>query len=235
MAGFEEAWGLAEQVEGWLTKAQGRALFSAAAATPPGTTAVEVGTHHGKSALVIAAGLPAGVELTCVDPYGDPRWGGGHEALGALRANLESTPSMSEVRLVRSRSGDAAAAWPGSAPLGFVYIDGAHDYASARDDIALWGKHLVDGGSMLIHDAFSAPGVTFALLREVATSTRYHYHESTGSLVRLRVARPSLVSRIRLLLRLTYFARNIAVKVALARQWHSLAHALGHRSHDCPY
>ena len=77
---FAEVWRIAETVDGWLLPEQGLALFEAAQRVTPGTAAVEIGSHRGKSAVIIAMGLPDGVSLTAVDPFDDPRWGGGPES-----------------------------------------------------------------------------------------------------------------------------------------------------------
>ena len=76
---FAEAWTMASTVDGWLTEGQGRALFEAGRRLLGGTTAVEIGSHRGKSAILIASGLPEGGRLVAVDPFDNPRWGGGPE------------------------------------------------------------------------------------------------------------------------------------------------------------
>ncbi|MGZ5207310.1 MAG: class I SAM-dependent methyltransferase, partial [Solirubrobacteraceae bacterium] len=64
---FDAAWAEARNVEGWLTVAQGRRLYAAAAAVAPAGRVVEIGSFRGRSAIVIAG---AGVrELVCIDPH----------------------------------------------------------------------------------------------------------------------------------------------------------------------
>ena len=51
------------------------------------------------------------------------------------------------------------------ASIDLLYVDGAHRYAPARDDIARWGARVRPGGLLLIHDSFSSVGVTLAQAR----------------------------------------------------------------------
>ncbi len=52
-----------------------------------------------------------------------------------------------------------------------LYIDGAHRYAPARDDIRRWGDRVPPGGTLLIHDSFSSVGVTGAILTSLTFSS----------------------------------------------------------------
>ena len=63
-----------------------------------------------------------------------------------------------------------------------LYIDGAHRYGPARDDIRDWGARVADGGTLLIHDSFSSIGVTAAILRELLLSGRFRYVTRSRSL-----------------------------------------------------
>ena len=51
-----------------------------------------------------------------------------------------------------------------------------------RADLADWGRRVVPGGTMLVHDAFSSIGVTSALLVVCAGSREWRYARRTGSL-----------------------------------------------------
>ena len=79
----------------------------------------------------------------------------------AFRANLERAGVAERVRHVRLPSQDALAELPGEVDL--LYVDGAHRYGPARDDLARWGARVRPGGRMLVHDAFSSIGVTLAI------------------------------------------------------------------------
>lgn len=229
---FAEAYAVAERLPGWLTEAQARCLHDAAAALDPDATVVEIGSHHGRSAVMIASGLPDGARLVAVDSFPeDWRYGGaGTEA--AFRGNLAAAGVQDVVDLRVATSAEVRRAWTG--PLDLIYVDGKHDYWSCRDDLR-WSRHVVPGGTVLVHDAFSSLGVTTALLRELATSRTLRYTGRVGSLARLEVAAPTIADRARLLTELPWWIRNLAVKVTLRLRLRPLTRALGHHDLADPY
>ena len=219
-ATFEEAWSLAEHVEGWLTPAQGRVLFDAAGRVEAGQAVVEVGSHRGKSTILLASGLHDDAVLTAIDPFDDPRWGGGPESLAIFERNVAAAGVADRVRLFRGRSGDAAAGWDGP-PVGLAWIDGAHDRGSVLTDIDGWDAHLAAGGTLLLHDAFSAVGTTEAVLERLWWSRDYRYVGHVRTLVEFRKERRSALQAagdaIRLGGRLGFFSRMLAIKLARRR------------------
>jgi hypothetical protein len=222
---FDEAWQRASDVEGWLLKDQGRALFDAAATLAPGTVAVEIGSHRGKSATIIALGLPDGARLTAVDPFDDPRWGGGPESLATFTANMDRAGVLDRVDLFRGLSEEASAAWSGP-PVGFLWVDGAHDLASTLTDFDGWLPHMAVGAHLYVHDAFSAIGTTQAILRRFWFSSTVEYLGCERTLCKFRVARLSgwrrVSSGLRLMGRFPFFARMVAIKISRRRGWHGL-------------
>ena len=54
-----------------------------------------------------------------------------------------------KVLLVKQSSQDASQTIPA---LDFAYLDGAHDYESVKQDIALWWPKIVQGGALAGHD-----------------------------------------------------------------------------------
>ena len=222
---FAEAWRLAETVDGWLLPEQGQALFEAAQKVQPGTAAVEIGSHRGKSAVIIAKGLPEGVSLTAVDPFDDPRWGGGPESLTAFQANIERAGVTDRVELFRGLSQEASASWSG-APVGFLWVDGAHDLESTLTDFDGWKPHMAAHSFIYVHDAFSAVGTTRAILRRFWFSKNVRYVGAARTLAKFEVGDFSvaqrLVAGIKLTRRLFFFARMVAIKISRRRGWHGL-------------
>ena len=220
---FEQAFAAADSVEGWLTEAQARRLWDRAAELRPGAVAVEIGSFRGRSAVVLASALPDGAELVAIDPHaGNDR--GPQEIRGreveaaddnrAFRENLERAGVTGRVRHVRDFSQQALGAVDGEVDL--LFVDGAHRYGPARDDLRLWGARVREGGAMLVHDSFSSIGVTLATLRAITLTGGWRYGGRSGSLAEYRREPASLVNRLTQLAQLPWFARNVALKVLIA-------------------
>jgi predicted O-methyltransferase YrrM len=231
-SGFDVAWAHACRIEGWLTREQARVLHDAALAVPPGGTVVEIGSHHGRSTVVLAAALTPPSRLVAVDPF-DPHWRyGGPDTETSLRSHLAAAGLSDRVELLASTSRAARAAYPGEVAL--LYIDGKHDYWTVRDDLR-WASFVPEGGLVLVHDAFASLGVTLALLRTVPSSPRLAYVGRVGSLARLEVRRARASDRLRPLRELPWFGRNLLVKVLLRLRLRSVARLLGHADATDPF
>jgi hypothetical protein len=225
---FAEAWRHADGVNGWLLEDQGRALFEAAASIPPQTAAVEIGSHHGKSAILIALGLPDGVRLTAVDPFDDPRWGGGPESLEAFKANVAAAGVADRIDLFRGLSEEASATWRGL-PVGFLWVDGAHDLVSTLKDFDGWMPHMATKGRLYVHDAFSAVGTTRAIVRRFFLAPNVRFLGAERTCAMFEVGPVSFLGRLRsaagISWHLVFFARMLAIKVARRRGWKGLERA----------
>jgi hypothetical protein len=190
---------------------------------------------------VLALAAPAGAELIAIDPHAGSDRGPqefaadaarGDEDYEAFHANLVAAGVGERVRHVRRTSADALAHVDGR--LSLLYVDGAHRFAPARDDIARWGARVAPGGAMLVHDAFSSIGVTAALLVEcVARRGGWRYAGRTGSLAEYeRAAGPlsrgeRLRSAARQLAQLPWFLRNVLIKALVLAGLRGLAHRIG--------
>ena len=245
-AGFERALALVDGVEGWLSDPQARALYDAAFAVAAPGLVVEIGSFRGRSTIVLAAAIADGVRLVAIDPHGGsdrgpqeiaPDAARGAEDHTAFVANLERAGLRERVHHVREFSDRALALVNG--PIEVLFVDGAHRYRPASRDIERWGERVRPGGTMLIHDAFNAVGVTLAQLALLVGSRQWRYQGRRGSLAiytREPVQGPARrENAARQLLELGYFARNCLIKVLLlARLW-PLTKLLGHRRGGWPY
>jgi predicted O-methyltransferase YrrM len=229
---FEDAWSLACRIEGWLTRDQAAALFGETRSLPPGSTVVEIGSHQGRSTVVLAAGLPAGGRLVAIDPF-DPSWRyGGSATQERLLSHVEAGGVADRVEVVATTSHAARAAYDGGVDL--LYVDGKHDYWTVRDDLR-WADRVPDGGVVLVHDAFSSLGVTLALLRTLPLVRRLTYTGRIGSLARIEARRPGLADRFRPARELPWWLRNLLVKVLLRLRLRPVARVLGHDDAADPY
>lgn len=222
---FADAWARADAIEGWLTREQAAVLFEAARSLPVGSTVIEIGSHQGRSTVVLASGLPAGGRLLAVDPF-DAEWRyGGPDTRARLLQHLTAAGVTDRVEVVAATSRAARASYDGE--VGLVYVDGKHDYWTVRDDLT-WAARVPDGGVVLVHDAFSSIGVTLALLRTLAVARRLAYAGRTGSLARLEARRPTVAERWRPLHEMPWWGRNLLVKMLLRLHLRWLARRLGH-------
>lgn len=226
------AFAAADRIPGWLTEAQAITLFDAAATLEPGARVVEIGSHLGRSAIMLAAGLPAQAQLTCVDPWGaDWRYGLPHTQQEFVRA-LTQVDLIDRISIRATTSQQALAGWQEAVDL--VYIDGKHDAASLVHDLG-WSRYLRPGASLFVHDAFSSIGVTLGLLWAVTGSRRLRYVGRVGSLAQFQKAAPSASDRGRLVAQLPWFARNVVIKVLLRLRLRGVAARMGHLDEADPY
>jgi hypothetical protein len=125
------------------------------------------------------------------------------------------------VRHVRAFSHAALSEVEGE--IDVLYIDGAHRFAPASDDILRWGERVRPGGTMLIHDSFSSVGVTLAILRRLAFGRRFRYVGRSGSLTEYRCEDVAdlRANAGRQLAQLPWFAENVALKALIVAKLRS--------------
>jgi predicted O-methyltransferase YrrM len=229
-------------VEGWLSLDQVARLHAAARTVPGGGQIVEIGSFRGRSAITLALAAPADARITCIDPHlGSDRGPQeiqarpelGDEDIAVFEANLSAAGVRDRIRHVRAFSGEALDDVDG--PIDVLFVDGAHRYGPALDDLRRWGDRVRPGGTMLVHDSFSSIGVTGALLRHLVLHRGWRYRGRARSLaVYERVANtPAAV--LWQLAQLPWLARNVVVKVLLVAGLGRAARWLGHRDGPWPY
>lgn len=241
MSGYEAIADRVAAIDGWMSPDQGRRLWDAAQRCPAGGRVVEIGSFRGKSTVVLASAAPDGAEVVAIDPHaGNDR--GPQELDGfdreaetdhhRFRDNLMSFSLADRVRHVRQFS-DQAHGDVGD-PIDVLYVDGAHRFNPARADLRDWGARVTDGGTLLVHDAFSSVGVTLAILRELTVGGRFRYVGRSRSLAEFR-AEPGhscIGNVLRISLQLPWLVKNLALKVALLA---GLGRLLGDRAPEWPY
>jgi hypothetical protein len=228
MPGFQDAWGAAAPIGGWMTKAQAQTLWDAAEQVPTGAAILEIGSHQGRSTVVLAtAAKRAGSTVIAVDPFVAGPMFGGAATRTRFEQNLRDAGVADVVRLIAQQSTAIRAGW--DEPLAMLYIDGKHDYWTVRDDLR-WVEHLRAGAPVLVHDAFSSIGVTLSLLIHVLPGRSLRYLGRAGSMARFEVGAPAAADRMRMVRELPWFARNVAIKIGLR-----VLRLVGYRGTPDPY
>jgi predicted O-methyltransferase YrrM len=232
-SGFESAWQIAAEIPGWLTRAQAMALWHAVRRLPAGATIVEIGSHQGRSTVVLghAAALIGG-HVIAIDAFCEGRLLGGAATRQRFEANIARAGLTGAVDLLVAYSTQARPQW--TRPIDLIYIDGKHDYWTFTDDLR-WSAHLPPDGQIFVHDCFSSIGVTSGVLAKVLPSRRYAFADRVGSLARFHLRRPDGADRWRLVKQLPWFARNVVIKVLLRLRLRPVAAALGHTGPYDPY
>lgn len=225
LVGFDATLADIAGVAGWLSDEQARRLWARAADLSAPARVVEIGSFQGRSTIVLARAAADGVEIVAIDPHaGNDR--GPQEIDGFAQAaandnvtfneNLTAAGVRDRVRHVRMCSSDAHGEVED--PIDLLYIDGAHRFGPARDDIVQWGARVRPGGTMLIHDSFSSIGVTAAIASVLVTSREFRYVGRRGSLTEYVRAAPASVASnaARQVAQLPWFAKNVVLKGLIA-------------------
>ncbi|MEI7618422.1 MAG: class I SAM-dependent methyltransferase [Actinomycetota bacterium] len=244
---FDEILRSVEGIDGWMSPDQARALFDAASGCRGEDQIVEIGSFRGRSTVVLASAAPVGVSVVAIDPHAGNDRGpqeldgfveqaqGDHEI---FNANLARAGVAERVRHVRAMSNEAHDQVRGG--IAVLYIDGAHRYAPALQDIREWGARVVPGGTMLIHDSFSSVGVTAAIARELMFGSRFRY---VGRARSMTIYRADLGSSIgarfmnmaRQKMQLLWFFKNVMLKVLLSAGLGKVLKRLGRPVPEWPY
>ena len=167
---IDEAWARIRAAPGFLTEREGRFLALIAACAPAQGTILEIGSYKGKSTVGLASiaqhyGLGP---VVAVDPHTAPAvtdygHGTGTSSWDDFRATLRAAGVEDSVEAHRAYSRDLARDW--NRPIRFLWIDGDHTYAGAKEDIDRFGTHVVPGGIVAFHDvlhSFEGPVRVFA-------------------------------------------------------------------------
>ena len=160
---------------GFMPTDEGDSLWDAAAEAAvavPGAPFFEIGSYCGKSSIWLgAAAREAGVVLFALDHHRGSeenqagwehhdtevvdRATGQMDTLPFFRRAIHDAGLEQSVVAVVGPSPVVARHW--ATPLGFLFVDGGHGEAPARDDYEGWAPHVTIGGTLAIHDVFPDP------------------------------------------------------------------------------
>ena len=179
----EDARRAAAGVEGWLSDAQGEALFDAAARARGRGHIVEIGSWKGRSTVWLAAGARlAGQQVIAIDPHAGSHEDPAARTLDAFVSNVRRAGVEDVVTPMVMSSADAARRLAGGVEV--LFIDGDHSEPGAMADVDLWLPRLIDGGTVLMHDVVSVAftGPLRAFRRRVCWSGEFRSIRRVGSM-----------------------------------------------------
>ena len=232
-ADFAAAWALADTIPGWLKPGQARLLFDNARALPAGAKVLEIGSHQGRSTVILAKALePLGGTVICVDPFVEGKLFGGTPTRTKFESNVARTGVAERVELHPAYSTELRPRWTDGFDM--LYIDGKHDYWTLSDDLK-WSVHLPAGRPVLIHDCYSSIGVTLGILAHVLPSRVLRYAARSDSMALFFTGAPTGRDRLRILGEMPWWIRNVFVKVLLRLRLRPVARLFGHDSPYDPY
>lgn len=160
-----------KQVKGLTPDEIGVTLADFASVVPADQAIVELGVHHGRTALQMAWGARQGnrAHIWAIDPWDtEGNVYTGELELGSARNwaryNVRSLGYSNDVTLIQGFGHDEAATWSGPA-VGLLYVDGDHTAEGARRDIETWAPHLAPGAIIAVDDYLNEnyPGVAEAV------------------------------------------------------------------------
>ena len=123
---------------------------------------VEIGAWKGVSAIWLGNGSTAGnnIEVYSIDTFtGSPIHREKYkniETLPEFKKNINDAGLKNTVFPIVKKSEEAIKGW--EEPIGFLWIDGNHEYEYVKKDFNLWFPYLIKGGIIALHDSAFRPG-----------------------------------------------------------------------------
>src|SRR6478672_11241459 len=162
----------ARAAKGFMPEDEGLLLHRVARERLPHGPVLEVGTYCGKSAIYLgAAAREVGGTVFTVDHHrGSEENQAGWEhhdptlvvpelglmdTLPTFRTTLARAGLEEQVVAVVGRSTTVSGWW--RTPLSMLFIDGGHAEVHAHNDYTEWGRWVMAGGLLVIHDVFPDP------------------------------------------------------------------------------
>ena len=174
-------------IDGWLSEAQGQALFEYASRCTGRGAIVEIGSWKGRSTVWLAYGARmAGQRVIAIDPHVNSREDPEAQTFAEFSRNLRLARVDDVVTPVVMSSEAAAAVVPGGVEL--LFVDGDHSDDGAERDASAWLDRIIDGGVLLMHDVVTASytGPRRVFRRRVCWNGRF---DSIGRIGSMGVAR----------------------------------------------
>jgi predicted O-methyltransferase YrrM len=224
---------LANPVEGWLHRDEGRLLYRLARRCTGRGAIVEIGSWKGKSTIWLSCGSRDGhgTKVHAIDPHtGSPE----HSEMfrdkvwtfDEFQRNIAGAGVKDMVIPHVDFSTSVAKTF--QEPVEFIFIDGLHEFEGVRDDFEAWFPKVVNGGYVAFHDTTCWPGVLRVVTERVFKSQQFRKVRFTCSMVYgEKVAQNTFAERVENRLFLCAFQLN-----AWSQRW---TWRLLHHYLDCSF
>lgn len=174
------------KIDGWVSDIEGELLYDLARNCKGDGVIVEIGSWKGKSTIWLGKGSKAGNKLKvyAIDPHT-----GSHEhkkesdkvwTFEEFKKNISKAQVEDVVVPIPKASEETAKNFNQTVEL--IFIDGAHDYDSAKLDFELWFPKVKDGGVMAFHDTIGWRGPTKVVRESVYNSKNFRNIGLVGSI-----------------------------------------------------
>lgn len=159
---FEEAKSISDSIDGWLTNEEGEQLWKLAKNCKGSGVIVEIGSWKGKSTVLLGNGSKAGnkVKVYAIDPFtGSSEHQKDNKKVWTFNEFKKSIKigKVNDIIIPLVKTSEAAVK-DFDKPVGFIFIDGAHEYELVKMDFNLWFQKVVNGGVMAFHDTIGDGG-----------------------------------------------------------------------------
>jgi len=198
-----------EKIGGWLTKAEGIFLYQTASKVSSENRIVEIGSWKGKSTICLGKGAQAGnkSKIYAVDPHiGSSklqRMFGELDTYQEFLQNIKNAKADECIEPVLKTSNEASKHF--NEPIGFLFVDGAHDFKSVQLDIKSWFSKVKDGGIIAFHDSWGHLGPNCATAILLLTSPKIKNPRLVGTITYFeKVEKNSFYDRLRNIFFLLY-------------------------------
>lgn len=137
---------------------------------------VEVGLCTGPYSKVLLDTIP-GLQLIGIDPYR------AYQSAYARRGEETQTRNLLQARELLApypgftlviNTGHEVSSWLADGSIDFVFIDGAHDYESVKQDISDWVPKIRKGGIVSGHDYYESKSGKLGVKRAVDEYVQEH-------------------------------------------------------------
>ena len=163
-------------LSGWLTRREAEFLYRLAFQIKNPKVIVEIGSWKGKSTVCLGRGVQAGhkAKIFAIDPHvgssEHQRKFGKVDTFKEFLQNIKKAKVEKNISPIRDYSQNVADKF--KEKIGFLFIDGAHEFKYVYQDYKQWFPKLENNGIISFHDSWHFPGPHLVILGLALFSSR---------------------------------------------------------------